>query len=106
MSIKHYTPGFKDEAMRQSDQSRSYSYPDECLSRGRDQIHQVSQDRIARLTPTAYQSAVVFLAADTSGHDLVIDGGLDAVANDQRALQQMPSTMLFRLANTSRWPSP
>lgn len=104
MSSKRYTPEFKDEAMRQFDQSRSYPYPEERLSR--DQIHQVSQDRIARLTPTTYQSAVVFLAADTSGHDLVIDGGLDAVVNDQRALQQMPSTMLFRLANTSRWPSP
>ena len=74
MSIKHYTPEFKDEAMRQSDQSRSYSYPEDCLRRGHYKIHQVSQDRIARLTPTAYQSAVVFLAADTSGHDLVIDG--------------------------------
>ena len=67
MSSKRYTPEFKDEAVHKFDQSRSYRYPDERLSRGHDHIHQASQDRIALLaTPTAYQGVLVFLAADIS----------------------------------------
>ena len=67
MSSKRYTPEFKDEAVRKFDQSRSYRYPDDRLSRGYDHIHQASQDRIALLaTPTAYQGALIVLAADTS----------------------------------------
>jgi len=94
VSSKHYTPEFKDEAVRKFDQSRSYCYPDERLSRVYDQMHQVSQDRIALLaTPIFYQGALVFLTADifylyhrSRVHDLVIDGGIDAVVNDQGAL--------------------
>ena len=95
MSSKRYTPEFKDEAVHKFDQSRSYRYPDERLSRGHDHIHQASQDRIALLaTPTAYQRRArlsrcgyFYLSHRSRGHDLVIDGGIEAMVNDQGALQ-------------------